>query len=300
MKYDLKDIIVFTYVARLRSFAKAANVLNISKAVASNRISELEKGLELTLLRRTTREVNLTSDGKVFFDYCVSIVEKVENLDEFLQGFKGVSGKLKLVLPSYFSRYHIVPHLNEFLQKYPNLKLEISLTENPVNIISEGYDLQIRIQIPEDEDLEVAKLMTNHKIVCASPDYIEKYGEPQKPQDLLHHNCLVFGENNVWHFKHSITREVIKMSDMSGNIKCDNGDIIKELVLAGVGITLKSARDVREEIESGKIVVLLKDYEILHKTQFYAVYPASKYMSPTIKAFIEFFQEKLYSLNKIK
>lgn len=296
MKYDLKDIIVFTYVARLRSFAKAANVLNISKAVASNRISELEKDLELTLLSRTTREVNLTSDGKVFFDYCVSIVEKVENLDEFLQGYKGVSGTLKLVLPPYFSRYHIVPYLEEFLQKYSNLKLEISLTENPVNIISEGYDLQVRIQIPEDEDLEVAKLMSNHKIVCASPDYIKKHGEPKKPQDLLQHNCLVFGENSVWHFKHKITREVIKMNDMKGNIKCDNGEIIKELVTSGIGITLKSARDAGDEIKSGKLVALLKDYEILDKTQFYAVYPTSKYMSPTVRAFIEFFQEKLHSV----
>lgn len=294
MKYDLKDIIVFTYVARLRSFAKAANILNISKAVASSRISELEKDLELSLLSRTTREVNLTSDGKVFFDYCVSIVEKVENLDEFLQGYKGVSGTLKLVLPPYFSRYHIVPYLGEFLQKYPNLKLEISLTENPVNIISEGYDLQVRIQIPEEEDLEVAKLMNNKKIVCAAPDYIKKHGEPKKPQDLLQHNCLIFGENNIWEFKHKTTREVIKMHDMKGNIKCDNGEVIKELVMSGIGITLKSAKDVQGEIESGKLAVLLKDYEIVDKTQFYAVYPTAKYMSPTVKAFIDFFQEKLH------
>jgi DNA-binding transcriptional LysR family regulator len=298
MKYDLKDIIVFTYVARLRSFVKAAKILNISKAVASSRISELESDLKLTLLIRTTREVNLTSDGKLFFDYCVSIVEKVENLDEFLQSYQGVNGTLKLVLPSYFSRYHIVPHLNEFLQKYPNLKLEIFLTEHPVNIISEGYDLQVRIQTPEEEDLEVSKLMTNRKIVCASADYIKQHGEPNKPQDLLKHNCLIFGENNVWKFKHKITRETIRMNDMKGNIKCDDGDIIKELVLAGTGITLKSAKDVEDEIASGKIVVLLKDYEILDRTQFYAVYPTNKYMSPTVKAFIEFFQEKLYSVNR--
>ena len=294
MKYDLKDIILFTYVAKLKSFARAAEILNVSKAVVSSRISELEKDLELSLLSRTTREVNLTSDGKVFFDYCISIVEKVENLDEFLQGYKGVSGTLKLVLPPYFSRYHIVPYLKEFLQKYPNLKLDISLTENPVNIIFEGYDLQVRIQIPEEEDLEVAKLMTNHKIVCASPSYIKKYGEPKKPQDLLQHNCLIFGENNIWQFKDKTTREVFKMHDMKGNIRCDNGEIIKELVMSGLGITLKSSRDAVDEIKSGKLVSILQDYEIVDKTQFYAVYPSTKYMSPTVRAFIEFFQEKLY------
>jgi DNA-binding transcriptional LysR family regulator len=152
----------------------------------------------------------------------------------------------------------------------------------------------VRIQIPEEEDLEVAKLMTNHKIVCASPKYIEKFGTPEKPQDLLQHNCLVFGENNIWQFKHKVTRQIIKMNDMSGCIKCDNGEIIKELVMAGIGITLKSSRDIEEEIKSGKLTQLLTDYEIVNKTQFYAVYPASKYMSPKVTAFIEFFREKLY------
>lgn len=293
MKYDLKDLILFTYIAKLRSFARATEILGISKAAASNRISELEKSLELTLLARTTRDVNLTSDGKIFFDYCVPIIEKIDNLDHFLEKNKDANGVLKLVLPAYFSRYHIVPYLGEFLAKYPDLKLEISLTENPINIISEGYDLQIRIQISEEEDLEVAELMTNHKIVCAAPEYIKKFGAPKIPQDLLKHNCLIFGENNVWHFRNKDSREIIKLSNLTGNISCDNGEIIKELVLSGLGITLKSSRDAFEEIASKKLVVLLSDYEIINKTQFYAVYPKAKYMSPKVKAFIEFFQKKL-------
>lgn len=293
MQYDLKDLITFTTVATLRSFAGASERLKISKSVVSTRIADLEKSLKLTLLSRTTREVDLTNDGRAFFDYCVSIIKKVEDLDRFLEHGRGVNGVLKLVLPAYFSRYHIVPYLGEFLTKYPDLRLDISLTENPINITYEGYDLQVRIQIPEEEDLEVAELMTNHKIVCASTKYIEKFGEPKKPQDLLKHNCLIFGENNIWSFKHKTSKEIIKLGDLKGNIKCDNGEIIKELVLSGLGITLKSSRDAFEEIKSKKIVVLLPDYEIVNKTQFYAVYPKAKYMSPKVKAFIEFFQKKL-------
>jgi DNA-binding transcriptional LysR family regulator len=295
MKYDLKDIILFIHVARLRSFVKAAELLGTSKAVASSRISELEKVLKLSLLTRTTREVNLTSDGQIFLDHCISISEKIEQLDNFIENYQGVNGVLKLVIPAYFSRYHIVPYLEEFLQKYPNLKLDILLTENPVNIIAEGHDLQIRIQVPEDEDLEVAKLTTNHKVVCASPKYVSQYGSPKNPRDLLQHNCLVFGENSKWQFKHKISRKIIELSDISGKIKCDNGEIIKELVLLGIGITLKSSRDIDDEIKSGKLVILLPDYEVINKTQFYAVYPAAKYMSPKIKVFIKFFQDKLYS-----
>ncbi len=297
MKYDLKDIILFTYVAKLRSFARAAEMLGVSKAVASSRISELEKSLKLSLLTRTTREVNLTNDGKIFFDYCIAIVKRIENLDDFLQGYQEVNGVLKIVIPPYFSRYHIVPYLEEFLQKYPDLKLEISLTENPVDIINDGFDLQIRIQIPEEEDLEVAKLMSNKKVVCASPKYLQKHGTPRHPRDLLSHNCLVFGENTTWNFKHNVNRQITKLSDMTGNISCNNGEVIKELTLSGIGITLKSARDIEDEISTGKLIVLLQDYEIIDKTQFYAVYPSAKYMSPKIKAFIEFFQQKLHLLD---
>lgn len=295
MKYELRDIITFTTIARLKSFTKASESLNISRGVATTRINDLEKSLGMTLLARTTREVNLTADGQNFFNHCISILKDVANLDDFLDSYKGVKGTLRIVIPPYFSRYHIVPYLEEFLQKYPDLKLNITLTENPVNIIEESYDLQVRIQIPEEENLQVARLMTNRKIVCASPDYIEKHGSPKTPKELLNHNCIVFGENSVWKFKHKTTEKLIDLREVNGSVKCDNGEIIKELALAGVGITLKSASDVENEIKEKKLIVLLKDYEVINSTEFYAVYPAGKNISPRIKAFIEFFQKKLLS-----
>ena len=295
MKYDLKEITTFVRVARLRSFTKAAESLNISKGVVTTRINELEKSIGMMLLARTTREVNLTTDGQNFFGHCVSIIKNVANLDDFLDSYNGISGTLRVVLPPYFSRYHIVPYLEEFLQKYPDLKLNITLTENPVNIIEESYDLQVRIQIPEEENLQVARLMTNRKIVCASPAYIEKHGSPKTPKELLNHNCIVFGENSVWKFKHKTSEKLVDLREVNGSVKCDNGEIIKELALAGVGITLKSASDVENEIKEKKLIVLLKDYEVINSTEFYAVYPAGKNISPRIKAFIEFFQKKLLS-----
>jgi len=293
MKYDLKDIIIFVSVAKLKSFTKASQTLNISKTVATTRINDLEKELGMTLLARTTRDVNLTTDGQNFFNHCIAILRKVENLDDFLDSYKGINGRLRIVLPPYFSRYHIVPYLEEFLQKYPNLKLDITLTENPVNIIEEGFDLQVRIQISDDENLEVAKLMKNGKVVCASPEYIARHGMPKNPQELLQHNCLVFGENSTWKFKHETKKTVTELQDIKGNIKCDNGEIIKELTLSGLGITVKSSCDIVDEVKEGKLIVLLKDYEVVNETEFYAVYQSSRNTSPKIKAFIEFFQEKL-------
>jgi len=294
IKYDLKDIIIFTYVAKLKSFTRAAETLYISRTVASSRVRELEQDVGMDLLARTTREVNLTNDGVIFLEYCNSILNKIDNLENFIEQYnKEISETLTVALPPYFSRNYIVPHLEEFLEQYPNLKLYITLTEDPINIIEEICDIQIRIQIPEEEDLEVVKLMNNEKIVCTSPGYIEKNGRPNCPEDLLNYNCIVFGENKVWRFRNKANNEITELHDMEGNIKCNNGEIIKSLVLSGVGITLKSAIDVREEIKKKEIVVLLEDYEVITETKFYAVYQKRTHMPLRIKAFIDFFKEKL-------
>ncbi len=247
----------------------------------------------MTLLARSTRSVNLTNDGRDFLKFCQLILEQVENLDNFLHQKNEIGGNLRIAIPPYFSRYHIVPFLDEFLSIYPNLKLDISLTENPVNIIDKGLDLQIRIQIPEEENLKVEKLMTNKKVICAAPKYLKKYGIPKEPNDLLKHNCIIFGENKIWRLRSNKTKKVINLHKLSGNISCDNGEIIKELILSGLGIAIKSERDIEEEIKTGRIKVLLSDYEIIDSTYFYAVYAEKKYQSPKIRAFVDFFREKL-------
>jgi len=293
MKYDLKIIETFVCVAHLKSFVRTAEFLKIAKSHVTNRINQLEKLTGMTLLARTTRDVNLTSEGKEFLEYCKALMEKVESLDNFLHKSKTIDGVLRIVIPPYFSRHHIVPYLEEFLSIYPSLKLDILLTEDPINIIEEGYDLQVRIQIPDEENLKVEKLMTNHKIICAASEYIAKHGEPKTPEDLLKYNCIIFGENKTWNLRSKITKKTTHLQEMKGNVRCNNGEIIKELILSGAGITLKSSRDIENEIRDGKIMVLLKNYEVLNKTFFYAVYPSKKYKSPKIKAFIEFFQHKL-------
>ena len=288
MKYDLKWLNTFVNVANLRSFSKAAKALNISKSHVTTIIGQLEKTLDITLLARTTREVNLTSEGHLFLEHCKAILAQVENMDNFLNQGKEISGSLRIVLPPYFSRYYIVPYLKDFFETHPKIKLYITLTENPINIIEEGYDLQVRIQIPIEKDLEVKSLISNNKIICASPEYIQKHGEPKTPDQLYNHNCIIFGENKVWELCHKTSKEVVKLDKLKGNIQCDNGEIIKELVLSGVGITLKSSCDIGQELTDKKLIPLLQDYDIVHKTQFYAVYPIEGLKSLKLKAFVDF------------
>ena len=295
MKYDLKDIVVFVYVAKLGSFVKAAEVMGIAKSAPSTRIAELEKAIGMILFTRTTREVNLTTDGAVFLECCSHVLEKIKGIDYFLEKRDEVAGTLRIAMPPYFSRCHIVPYLKKFTEKYQNLKLDIFLTENNIDIITECFDLQIRIQTPEEENLEVEKLSSNYKVLCASSEYMKSYTTLEHPKDLLSHNCIVFGENSVWKFRHRNTNELVELHDMTGNMKCNNGEIIKELILHGNGITVKSSKDIQEELQNGKIIQLLPDYEVINETEFYAVYPpaklgSKKYISPRTKAFVEFFK----------
>lgn len=292
MKYELRDLITFVNVVNLKSFSKTAQMLNISKSIITKRINDLEAEIGINLLARTTREVNLTPDGRTFLDYCHHILKKSEDLNNFIDSHKGVCGILRVVLPPYYSRHNIVPYIKDFLTQYPQLSLDITLDEDPINLIEEGYDLQVRIQIPEEENLELTKLSDNSKVLCASPQYLEKNGIPNHPKDLEQHNCIVFGENSSWKFRKKGEKNIIQLRNPSGNIRCNNGEIIKELILSGSGITVKSSCDIQNEIQDGTIVTLLNDYDIINKTQFYAVYPSSRNIPPKVQAFIDFFQNK--------
>lgn len=291
MKYELKDLITFSTIAKLKSFSKTAKTLETSKSNITKRINELESDLKMNLIYRTTRDVNLTDSGKKFLKYCNNILEATNNLDDFIDSSSELSGNLKIALPPYYSRHNVVPYLKDFLEKYPNLKLNITLDEDPINIIEKGYDLQVRIQIPDDENLNVTKLSKNSKVLCASPKYLKEKGTPKTPEELANHNCIVFAENQLWQFKKKNGKKITNF-EPNGNIKCNNGEIIKELILSGAGLTIKSDCDIKDEIKSKKIIVLLDEYEVINKTEFYAVFSKSRNESPKIKAFIDFFKSQ--------
>ncbi len=289
--YNIKDLETFNYVANLRSFAKASEVLNISRAVVTTRIIELEKILKMTLLTRTTRRVNLTSDGKKFLTFCKSILTEVENLDNFLNQNSGISGVLRMVLPPYFGRYYVAPYLKDFLAKYPNLELEITITDNLINIIDRGYDLQIRNSLPQEKDLKAEKLSDSKKIICATPEYIAMHSHIRTPEDLIKHNFFSLGKNNVLRLRNKITNRFSNIYDLNSNVKCGNVDMVKELVLSSAGVALQSLCYIEKEIKEKKLVTLLDDYEVVNKMTFYAVYPECKYRSPRLEAFINFLRE---------
>lgn len=288
---DILSLRVFEKVAALRSFSKAAHVLKFSQVMISKRIAKLESQWGVRLFERSSKSVELTIDGHRLLKACHHILNTITLETQHIAASSELSGTLKLITPPFFFRPNIVPHLNEFFSRYPQLKLDIILTENHLDLIEHGAHVEIRVGNVEPTPYEQRILCVNSKVICATPDYLARHGTPTCPTDLYHHNCLIFGENRFWRLI-GPNRQRYDL-ELTGNVRCNNGEIIKELVLSGLGITLKSRRDIETELASGALVDLFPELTIENKTMVYANYPKNVLWEPQITAFLSFLGEQL-------
>jgi DNA-binding transcriptional LysR family regulator len=291
---DILSLQLFEKVATLRSFSKAAELMNFSQVMVSKRIAKLEAETGFKLFDRSGRTVSLTSDGQRFFKSCVAILSLIDREKHALTSENQINGTLRLAAPPFFVRYHVIPYLDTFFSRYPDLKLEMVITENHIDLIKEGIDFEIRIGHVENSDYEQKILFKNPKVICASPAYLKAFGMPTRPEDLHHHNCLIFAENKFWNLKKD--GQVFNLQ-LSGNVTCDNGEVIKEMVLAGLGITLKSRLDIQNELKNGDLIHLFSDYDIDH-TYVYAQYPPCILNQHHITVFLDFLKEVFFDIHK--
>ncbi len=246
----------------------------------------------LKLLNRSTRSVSLTPDGEVFLQYTKRMLADMNDARNALShNQSALKGRLRVTASSTFGRLHIVPYVAEFLGKHPELQLELNLTDQVVDIVREGYDLAFRLGTLEPSSLLAQRISDDpHKLV-ASPKYLEKYGAPQTPKDLLSHNCLPIGHQNEWQFLDAQNRE--HLVQVSGNLQTNLGDAIADWTLAGLGIARASLWHAAPSLESGALVELLSDYRIIPEASIWAVRPPGRLMHARVKAFIDFMREKI-------
>jgi len=236
----------------------AGREMGLSPAVVSKRISQLEEHLGARLFQRTTRQLTLTETGAGYFKRVVDILSLCEEAEDFVSRRNTKPrGVLKITMPTTFSRLHIAPYLGKFLASYPDIELDSHLTDRFVDIIREGFDLAIRIGELEDSSLVARKIATDNRVICAAPAYLEKYGTPASLADLNLHNCLSAGAQDVWRLEGPDGEEQVRTN---GNLRSNSGELIREAVLAGLGLGLRSTWDVGTELKSGKLKVVLPPY----------------------------------------
>ena len=299
MNLDLKNLALFLRVAAICAIGRAGEEFDLSATNASQRIQTLEAELGVKLFHRTTRAVTLTPDGQVFVEHAKRILDDVEEARNVFSGqADAVQGTLRVTASSTFARTHIVPFVPELLRLYPDLHLELDLSDTTMDIISQGYDIAFRIGELEPSSLLARKLDDNPMLLVASPDYLERAGHPHTPQDLTHHACIPFGRMRTWQLKgadgqiHEITA--------SGPIMVNLGDAISELVLAGMGIGSAFLSHVGPDLRSGRVVPVLPDYLVWPETNIWAVRPPGRITPARVKVFLDFMQARIKQTNQAR
>ena len=288
------DLALFLRVLDLGSITAAAHSLDLSVAVASQRLKRLEKELGVRLLHRTTRRLHPTPEGAALAEQGRVLVEELETLGAGLrEAAQEIAGTLRMTMSASFGRQYVSPRLPAFLARHPKLRLSIHLSDNVVDLVREGFDLAIRIGALDDSRLVARRIAPNRRVVCASPDYLRRRGRPRQPEDLAHHDCLLlFGSGcrqDVWRLGTPTGGEVAVR--VQGRFESNFGEVLRDASLAGEGIVIHSLWHVADDLRAGRLEVLLPDYP-LATTAISAVMPQRRLVPPRVRAFTDFLIEQ--------
>ena len=292
-----EDLKVFLTVVRKNSFASAAEELGYSPAYISKRIAVLEATLSTKLLHRTTRRIALTDDGERTRVWAEKLLG---DLDDFIGGISEARrqpmGSLHICSSFGFGRNHVAPAICKLSQIYPKLDIRLDVFDRVVDIVSEGFDLEIRVGDDLPGQHLGRKLVSNRRVLCATPEYLEQRGTPQSLEDLKKHDCLVLKERNnafgVWNLSRNGQEESVRVS---GPLSSNSGEIVLEWALSGGGILLRSMWDVKSMLEKGRLVQVLADYS--QSANVWAVYPTRLSESAKLRVCVEFLEEYFRDLS---
>ncbi|MDS7597905.1 LysR family transcriptional regulator [Agrobacterium tumefaciens] len=288
---------VFVTAAELGSFSAAGRRLRLSPSAVSKLVTRIEDRLGTRLLLRSTRLVTLTPEGEIYLARARRILADIRETEQIVaSGGKVVPrGLLRVNTTLGFGERYLLPLAPEFLALYPEVELDISLTDGVISLIEERTDIAIRSGAMEDSSLKARKLLEVRRMIVASPAYIEKYGAPETPQDLVRHNCFSFNFNhslNEWPFRNPGSEEVYRLP-VSGNASVNNGIAMHRLCLAGFGLGRMGQFHVQPDIDAGKLVPVLENYNPLDLEVIHAVYAGHEHLAARVRAFIDFVAEKV-------
>lgn len=288
----MAEYTVFVRVVEDGGFSAAARVLRLTPSAISKQIARLEDRLGVRLINRTTRRLGLTDEGRSFYDRCVGILADIDEAEESLiRSSDSPRGKLHINTGVAFGRNQIGPLIPAFLARYPDIEVDITMTDSLSDLVEEGVDVAIRFGFLQDSTLVARHLADSRRAICASPAYLEKHGVPQHPKDLVNHNCLAFG-----HLPH-LNDWVFKMPDgeltfrPKGNFTANNGEAIHDMAVNGLGITRMAEFLVSSDVKSGKLVRVLQNYYRDIDVPVHAIYPTKRHLSAKVRAFVDYLVE---------
>ncbi len=287
-----EDMRLFCQVMESGSFTAAAEQLGLSKQFVSRRLMQLEDRLGVRLLNRSTRRLDVTPLGQSYYESALRLLSDVEQVEQGIAGQNSEPrGTIRLSAPLSFAMAHLGCLLPLFLQRHPQVSVEVDLSDRSVDLIGEGYDLVLRIGTLEDSTLIARRIASVQRVYCASPDYLALRGTPLKPEDLAHHDCLPYGHGRhvQWRFQ---TKGKLQSVNVSGRMRVNNGELLRDTAIAGLGVTYLPTFIVADALKDGRLVTLLEDFAPEALT-LSAVYPQHRQSSRPVQALVAFLRERL-------
>jgi DNA-binding transcriptional LysR family regulator len=283
----LSNIIAFVTVAETHNFAEAAKRLNIANSVVSKRIKDLEAYLGTRLLQRTTRHVQLTDAGYLYFDHARRLVSELAEVEENLRyRNENPVGELKVSAPVTFGAKFLGPAVAGFLRAYPDVTVRLFLGDRNAEMVEEGFDLAIRIGKIENAALIVRKLAESRRVAVASPAYLAQHGRPETPQDLARHNCISYSGLNEGRWWPFLVNGKKHRQPVAGRLVSDNGALLAEAAADGAGIALLPTFIVGPLVNAGKLDILLETFEEEPLT-IQIAYMQQRHLSARARKFID-------------
>lgn len=284
----------FVLVNRLGSLSAAARALDITPPAATMRLASMEKRIGARLVNRSTRKISLTPEGDIYLEHATRLIEELRELDEIVSGNRRAPrGLLRVNAPLGFGRTVIAPLVSTFTSLYPDVEVQLDVTDRPIDLIDKGFDLAIRFGELPDNRINARRIMSNRRFICASPSYLEKHGTPKSLADLTKHRCIVHRQNDdaygVWRFLIDGRTEIVKIH---GALSSNDGAIVQAWALDGQGIVIRSEWDVAKYLESGRLTRILPEFT-LPSADLYAYYPSKQNLPGRVRAFIDFLVEQL-------
>ncbi len=290
---QLDAMALFARVVEAGGFSAAARDLGLSKASVSKRIARLEDRLGVRLLNRTTRRLSLSEAGEAFYAGCRRMVLEAEAAEQAVTHLAAAPrGTLRVNAPMSFGQLHLAPALNAFLERYPELAVDLVLDDREVNLVQDGFDVGVRIKPLRDSSLIARRLAPSRALVCAAPAYLEAHGAPKRPEDLARHACLLYSyqsEPGVWVLSGLEGERRVRVS---GRLRANNGEALLKAAVAGFGITRLPTFILGEEVRAGRLQPILTDWTAGRPVAVHAIYPASRNLSPKVRVFVDFLAER--------
>lgn len=293
---SLHAIRLFTQTVDAGSFSEVGRRLGIAPSSVSRQVAALEDSVGARLLQRTTRKLSLTEAGRLYHQRVARILGELDEATAAVSDLeKAPRGVLQVNGPIAFGVRHITPAIPEFLARYPQVRIELTLTDSFVDLVEAGADVAVRVGELEDSSLVARRLARNRRILCASPDYLARAGTPEHPQDLASHNCLIYTRhhgNVIWRLGGAEGPVDVRVD---GNLRTNNTEAVHAAVIRGLGVALLPTWLVGQEVQCGRLADVLGGYRAASgalDTGIHALYPAHRHLSSKVRAFVDFLVDR--------